>query len=76
MGDKASTTGKLPARLANAVSDAIHAAIASGMEPDEATCIAAAVVADYGRSYYGDECLPHLSAAIAERAKKPNPTTV
>lgn len=73
MGDNASTTGLLPARLANAISDALAAAIKSGMEPDEATCVAVAVVADYGRGYYGADYLAHLSEVLLSRANEPEP---
>lgn len=75
MGDAASTTGLLPTRLANAVSDALHAAIESGMEPDEAVSVAAAVIADYGRVYYGDDYLPHLAKCITNAAGRALPET-
>ncbi len=64
-------TGELPARLANEVSDAIHRALQSGMEADEAACVAAAVAADYARRAYGDEYLPALASVVARRAEKP-----
>ena len=75
MGDEASVTGRGPRDLANAISDAINAALTKGMEPDEAACIAVAVAADYARSYYGDKYLPHLAKAVMGQAGKPAPKT-
>lgn len=75
IGDKARITGVLPAKLANTISDALAAAIKCGMEPDEAACVAVAVVADYGRGYYGNEYLTHLSSALLSRANEPEPHT-
>ena len=72
-GESMRLTGVLPARLANVVSDAISAAIKSGMEPDEATCVAVAVVADYGRMHYGNGYLDILSGALLSRANEPPP---
>lgn len=75
MGAEATASGQLPNDLANAVSNAINAALSRGMEPDEAACIAIAVAADYGRSYYGDAYLPHLAKAVTSRAGLPEPET-
>jgi hypothetical protein len=73
MGDASITSGTLPNKLAEAVSAAIYSAMQSGMEPDEACCIVAAVAADYARGGYGDEYLPHLAKVITDRARMPTP---
>lgn len=65
--------GPLPARLANQVSEAISTAIFSGMEVDEACCVAAHVIADYARGSYGDAYLPDLAEIITGRAGAPLP---
>lgn len=52
---KGMISGVLPMRLANAVSDAINAALRSGMETDEAVAVATAVLVDYWRDTYGPE---------------------
>lgn len=66
-------TGHLPNTLANAVSDAIHAALEGGMETDEAVCVVAGVAADYGRGEYGAGYLKNLAGVVLERAKAPLP---
>lgn len=66
-------TGALPRDLANAVSDAIHAALAKGMEIDEAVGVVAGVAADYGRHQYGDGYLSKLALVVTARAGMPLP---
>ena len=60
----ATLTGKLPAELGNAVSDAIYAALSKGMEPDEACCVAITVVCDYARTAYGPNYLDGLAQMV------------
>lgn len=52
MSALARASGPLPTALGNAISDAIHAALVSGMEVDEACSVALAVVGDYWRHAY------------------------
>ncbi len=66
-------TGQLPNDLANAVSDAIHAALAKGMAIDEAVCVVAGVAADYGRGQYGDEYLKAIADIVMLRMGQPMP---
>ena len=73
MGQKATLSGKLPARLANAVSSAVAEAMRDGMEPDEAACVVVSVAADYGRGYYGPAYLESLAKTILTRADEPEP---
>lgn len=63
--------GKLPAALANQVSDAIRAAIERGMEVDEAACVVVAVAADYARDGYGIAYLSDLAAVVKSRNERP-----
>lgn len=60
-------------RLAQAVSDALHAALERGMATDEAVCCAAAVIADYARREYGNGYLPRLAEIVVARAGEPLP---
>lgn len=76
MAELSSLTGKLPAILANAVSDAIHAALESGMEVDEAVCVVAGVAADYGRASYGNDYLDQIAAVVKMQGEQPLPTDV
>jgi hypothetical protein len=69
-------TGRLPAELANAVSDAISSALKRGMEIDEAACVVAAVAADYARREYGDVYLEALAEIVKMRAGTPMPEMV
>lgn len=64
-------TGRSPAQLSNAISDAIHAALKRGMGTDEACSVAAAVVADYARAEYGNAFLAKLCAVIIDRGTMP-----
>lgn len=73
MDNTAIVTGQLPAFVANGVSDVIHAALARGMETDEAVCVALTVLADYARGAYGDRYLPHLAYLVLQRAGEPMP---
>lgn len=66
--DKTYGSGRLPAVLANAVSDAIMAAVHNGMGVDEAACVVVAVAADYGRGNYNNEYLASLANVVTERA--------
>lgn len=74
MSQSARLTGQLPMQLGQAVSDAIHAAVARGMEVDEAVCVTAAVAADYARRGYGDAYLAELAKIVLARASEPLPT--
>lgn len=62
----ATLTGSLPAKLANTLSDAIHAALSAGMETDEACCVALGVIGDYWVTQYAldDEALEAFSAIL------------
>lgn len=60
--------------LANALSDAIAAALRAGMDPAEAIGIAAAVTADYGRGCYGDEYLFDIVRIVMDRVRFPMPS--
>lgn len=63
-------SGPLPAKLGNAVSDAIHAGLRAGMEVDEAACIAIAVACDYARGEYGDAYLEEIVTLVrAQRGR-------
>lgn len=68
---KTTLTGELPRRLAQGISDAIHSAVKSGMELDEACCIGVAVIADYARAAYGPGYLTPLSGVLLERGDRP-----
>ena len=64
------------AMLANAISDAFHASsVASGLDVDEAACVAIAVIADYAREAYGDRYLIELADVLVDRANHPLPET-
>jgi hypothetical protein len=73
---RATVTGELPARVANATSDVIHLALRHGMETDEITCIVVTVAADYARLAYGDAYLTELAKLIEERADAPAPNDI
>lgn len=73
MSSKSRLTGRLPAALAVAVSDAIHAAVSNGMQVDEAVCIVVAVAADYARGEYGNKYLKDLASVVIERGSIPMP---
>lgn len=66
-------TGKLPADLANAISDAIHDSLGKGMPIDEAVGVVIGVAADYGRAEYGDGYLSDLADLIMLRVGRPLP---
>ena len=66
-------SGRLPADLSNAISDAIHAAIERGMDVDEAACVVVSVAADYARMEYGNDYLGALAEVIKHRASMPLP---
>lgn len=68
--------GDLPTRLANRMSETIAKSLHEGMEPDEACCIAVAVIADYARGVYGNKYLPDLAKVLLAQAKKPMPEFV
>lgn len=68
--------GALPAEHGQRISDAMHQALLNGMEPDEACCVAAAVIADYARTYYGNEYLNGLAKIVVAQGQKPMPRTV
>lgn len=71
---KASTmTGRLPAELANAVSDVIVGALKRGMEVDKAVCVVVAVAADYGCATYGQKYLRDLAEVVRQRTNKARP---
>lgn len=69
----ATLTGRSPAQLANAVSDAIAAAQTRGMEVDECLCVVATVIADYARIVYGDDYLDRLAGIMAAQKSRPKP---
>jgi hypothetical protein len=68
-------SGRHSSDLANTISDAIFAARQRGMEMDQIVCIAAAVIADYGRGAYGDGYLPCLAQIVVGRAGQPLPSS-
>jgi hypothetical protein len=68
-------SGRHSTDLANAISDAIFAARQRGVEMDQIVCIAAAVVADYGRGAYGDSYLPCLAHIVLGRAGQTLPSS-
>jgi len=61
-------SGPLPTKLGNTVSDAIYAAIQSGMECDEAVCVVLKVAIDYGVQGYGQQYIERLREAIPAMA--------
>lgn len=67
------TAGARQAVLANAISDALHNALVSGLQPDEATCIAVSVAADYARGSYGAPYLTRLADVLIRRGDLPVP---
>lgn len=73
MSNTGTLTGKLPADLANATSDAFFEVCERGMEVDEAACVAIAVIADYARAKYGDAYLSELCGIVLSRAGLPLP---
>jgi hypothetical protein len=66
-------SGKNPAKLATAISDAIFAAIESGMDIDEAASVTVAVAADYYRGVNGNVSLIGLAEVVTRRAAHPMP---
>ena len=68
--------GRLFAELANAVSDAINAALKLGMEADEAACCVVTVAADYARHAYGDTYLNDLALVVKKRAGRALPENI
>jgi hypothetical protein len=62
--------------LANAVSDAINAALRAGLGTDEAACIVVQVAADYARAEYGNRYLDGLAAVVVGAASMPMPEDV
>lgn len=75
MNETCLLTGRNPAELANAISDAIFAAHQRGMEMDQIVSVAAAVIADYGRGAYGDGYLPGLAQIVLARAGQGLPSS-
>ena len=73
--DNATLTGKLPAKLANEISDAISRALESGMQTDEAASVVVSVAADYARGEYGDGYLNGLASVVTSRAGRTIPAT-
>ena len=73
MSETSTLSGRLPANLANTVSDAIHDALVAGMEADEACCVAVAVAADYARHFYSDAYMAKLAKVITDRVGQPMP---
>lgn len=71
MAEFVTLTGRLPTDLANAISDAIHAAIDAGMNTDEAVCVVLGVAADYGRDSYGDAYLQSMCGVLMAHAGRP-----
>lgn len=69
-------TGQPTADLANAISDALHAAIDGGMAIDTAVCVVAGVAADYARGEYGDAYLNDLAEVVKMHAGLPMPGEV
>mgnify|MGYP005828114093 CR=1 FL=1 len=65
--------GRNFATLGNAVAEAIQAALNSGMEVNEATCVVAQVAADYARRHYGNAFLPGLCHVSINRGNDPLP---
>lgn len=59
--------GEVSATLANAVSDAIHAATEAGMDVDAAATIAASVAVDYAKNAYGVAYIDQMFAIIRGR---------
>ena len=68
MTDKIYASGRNFADLSNAISDAIHAALARGMQTDEVCCVMVSVAADYARAEYGNQYLSDLATVVTERA--------
>jgi hypothetical protein len=66
-------SGKNPATLATAISDAIFAAIEAGMDIDEAASVTVAVAADYYRGYNGNDAIYGLAEVVTRRATYPLP---
>ena len=69
-------SGKLPAELANNVSQALATAIKRGATADEACCVAVQVVADYWRAAYGNPSLDTLCHVVLKRAETPLPAEI
>lgn len=63
-------TGLNPSVLANAISDAIAAALASGMEMDEAVSVSVAVAADHGIATYGPAYASMLFVVLEDRTTR------
>ncbi len=62
--------------LANAVSDAMSAAMKNGMGADEACSVVITVAADYGRGIYGNSYLGGLVNVVLARASYPLPKDI
>jgi len=73
MNELITVQGELPTILANAVSDAIHAALENGMPVDEAVGVAMGVAVTYGRGEYGDRYLDGLSRLVLAHRGRPYP---
>jgi hypothetical protein len=69
-------SGEKFAAFSNAISDAVHEALESGMETDEAVCIGVAVMADYARQAYGPGYLAKLAKTVVSRAQEPLPADI
>jgi hypothetical protein len=65
--------GRSFADLANAVSDAVNAALKRGMAADEAACVVVQVAADYARGAYGNAYLLELAQVVIDRGSFPAP---
>lgn len=68
--ETAMITGRNPSVLANAISDAIAAALASGMEMDEAVSVSVAVAADHGIAAYGPAYASMLFVVLEDRTTR------
>ncbi len=59
--------------FANAVSDALHTALDSGLEVRHVASVLAAVAADYMRVTYGPDSLLDLTEIIVMQGMRPEP---
>jgi hypothetical protein len=75
MPDEIIGQGRNFARLGNAVSDAIAAALKRGMDVDEVACVVVQVAADYARGTYGNAYLAQLAVVVLGRGDMPMPPT-
>ena len=71
--EMATIRGKLPGKLAEAVSEAMVAAKADGMEFESICGIVIGVAADYWRLKYGDDSLEQLATVVIAQRGRPLP---